>query len=38
MERKTILFTINDGDPYVNTIEASIYVKRPENPDNYEEI
>ena len=38
MECKTILFTINDGDPYVNTIEASIYVKRPENPDNYEEI
>ncbi len=23
---------------YVNTIEASIYVKRPENPDGYEEI
>lgn len=38
LKRKTILFTINDGDPYVNTIEASIYVKRPENPDNYEEI
>lgn len=38
LERRTILFTINDGAPYVNTIEASIYVKRPENPDGYEEI
>lgn len=38
LERRTILFTINDSNPYVNTIEASIYVKRPENPDGYEEI
>ena len=38
LKRRIILFTINDSDPYVNTIEASIYVKRPENPDNYEEI
>lgn len=38
LERRTILFAINDSNPYVNTIEASIYVKRPENYDNYEEI
>lgn len=38
LERRTLLLTINDGAPYVNTIEASIYVKRPENPDGYEEI
>lgn len=38
LERKTILFTINDGASFVNTIEATIYVKRPENIDGYEEI
>lgn len=38
MDRKIVLFAINDGDTYVNTLEASIYVKRPENIDGYEEI
>lgn len=38
LKRRIILFTINDSDLYVNTIEASIYVKRPKNCDNYEEI
>lgn len=35
---RAILFTINDGDPYINTIEAKLYVKRPENADRYEEL
>lgn len=35
---RAILFTVNDGDPYINTIEAKLYVKRPENVDCYEEI
>lgn len=35
---RAILFTINDGDSYINTIEAKLYVKRPENVDGYEEI
>ena len=30
---RAILFTINDGDSYFNTIEAKLYVKRPENVD-----
>lgn len=33
-----ILITNNDSDPFINTIEASIYVKRPENIDGYEEL
>lgn len=35
---RAIMFTVNDGDPYINTIEAKLYVKRPENVDGYEEI
>lgn len=35
---RAILFTVNDEDPYINTIEAKLYVKRPENVDCYEEI
>lgn len=35
---RAILFTVNDEDPYINTIEAKLYVKRPENANGYEEI
>lgn len=35
---RAIMVTVNDGDPYINTIEAKLYVKRPENVDGYEEI
>lgn len=38
LSRKAILFTVNDGDPYINTIEAKLYVKRPENADGYWEL
>lgn len=38
LDNGAILFTINDSNHYINTIEASIYVKRPENIDGYEEL
>lgn len=38
LDNGAILFTINDSNHCINTIEASIYVKRPENIDGYEEL
>lgn len=38
LDNGAILFTINDSGHCINTIEASIYVKRPENIDGYEEL
>lgn len=38
LDNGAILFTINDSNHCINTIEASIYVKRPENIDGYKEL